>query len=312
MLMRTMLLKAADSPSLRSLVETRGWFFAKRFVAGQTLDEAVQAVRELNAAGARATVAHLGEHISDIERVRAETDASCEILARLGRENLRCGLSLKLSHLGMGIDDAEAERNTIRVAKAAADTNRFLRIDMEESAVVDTTLRLFQAAHARYPNVGIVIQAYLRRSLDDVNRLNEEQASVRLCKGAYMEPASVAFQEKSEVDRQYVILTRTLLHSGYRPAIATHDPAIITATKRAAAELKTLTDIAPRANADPGQWEFQMLYGIRRDLQQSLVGEGYGVRVYVPYGTEWYPYFMRRLAERPANIAFFLKNLRYR
>jgi proline dehydrogenase len=308
MLMRTASLRAADSPTLRALVETRGWFFAKRFVAGQTLDEAVTTIRRLNDRGILATVDHLGEHVSDVGRAKAETDLLVSVLERINKENLRSGLSVKLTTLGMGLDDALAEAGLLRIVGTAAAFGRFVRVDMEESAVVDRTLRLFRAAHAQYPNVGVVIQAYLHRSPDDIRALNAEKASVRLCKGAYMEPPSVAIQHKTEVDKAYKALTATLLEHGHRPAIATHHTLMIDAAKRKAEELRA----AGAPNADPSQWEFQMLYGIRRDLQDALVRQGYRVRVYVPYGTEWYPYFMRRLAERPANIMFFLKSLRYR
>lgn len=308
MLMRTALLRAADSPTLRALVETRGWFFARRFVAGQTLDEAVRAIRRLNDRGILATVDHLGEHVSDVSRAKAETDLLVSVLERLHSENLQSGLSVKLTTLGMGLDDAVAEAGLLRIVGAAAEFGRFVRVDMEESSVVDRTLGLFRTAHARYPNVGVVIQAYLHRSPEDIRKLNEERASVRLCKGAYMEPPAVAIQQKTAVDEAYRKLSAVLLEHGHRPAIATHDLRMIDAAKRKAEDLRS----AGSPNADASRWEFQMLYGVRRDLQEMLVRQGYRVRVYVPYGTEWYPYFMRRLAERPANIMFFLKSLRYR
>jgi proline dehydrogenase len=282
---------------MRNLVEKRGWRFASRFVAGTTLDQAVAAVRKLNEAGITASLSHLGEHITDAERARAEVCEFEHALETLNAANVRCGLSLKPSQLGMFIDPAMAEDGIRRVTQCAAANGRFVRIDMEDSDWTTATMDLVNSVHAEYPNIGVVVQAYQRRSQADVEALNAAGISVRLCKGAYDEPASVAFPTKPEVDAHYVAMARLLLEKGNHPGFATHDEKMISAIRRKAAE---------RPDAP---WEFQMLYGIRRDLQASLVAEGCKVRVYVPYGTEWYPYFVRRLAERPANIGFILRNL---
>jgi proline dehydrogenase len=297
MITRTILLKLADSPSMRGLVEKRGWRFASRFVAGTTLEQAVAVAKTLNAAGITATLSHLGEHITDADRARAEVSVFQEALETLNHENVRCGLSLKPSQLGMFIDPAMAAEAIRTVTACAAENGRFVRVDMEDSDWTDATLKLVHTVHAQHPNIGVVIQSYLRRSQADVEALNGARISVRLCKGAYNEPASVAFPTKMEVDARYVALSRLLLEQGNRPAFATHDPKMISAIRRKAVE---------RPDAP---WEVQMLYGVRRDLQTSLAAEGHNVRVYVPFGTEWYPYFTRRLAERPANIGFILRNL---
>lgn len=311
MLTRTLLLKMAESPTMRGLVETRGWPFASRFVAGRTLEDAVDVVRVLSRQGIRSTLSHLGEHTTDAALARAETDVFRQALEMLRREDLPCGLSIKPSQMGLMISRDLAESTYREVLASAAANERFIRVDMEDSTMTEATLSLLRALHADYPETGIVIQAYLRRSLDDINALNDERISVRLCKGAYMEPADVAFVDKREVDENFVLLTKMLLHSGTRPAIATHDERIINeAIRIAGEELPHAAKIAPRPNMDRRLWEFQMLYGVRRDLQAGLAARGYGVRVYVPFGTEWYPYFMRRLAERPANLAFVLRNLR--
>lgn len=309
MLTRTLLLKMADSAPLRALVETRGWRLAKRFVAGRSLEEALQSVGALHQRGISTTLSHLGEYVSDATRAEAEAGAYHAALKELAHTDWDCRLSVKPSQMGLLIDPALAERNIGGILDAA--NGRFVRLDMEDSGSTDATLALVRALRARYPNVGAVIQAYLHRSRGDINALNEERISVRLCKGAYNEPASVAYPAKSEVDENFLLLMRLLLHGGTAPAIATHDDRMIAETlKVAKQDLPEAGKIAPRPNADPRRWEFQMLYGIRRDLQASLAAQGTGIRVYVPYGTEWYPYFMRRLAERPANIAFFLKSLR--
>jgi proline dehydrogenase len=309
MLTRTILLKMADSATLRALVEKRGWWLAHRFVAGRTLEEALAAVGALHARGIAATLSRLGEHVTGMDRARAEAAAYHDALAALSDTGWDCHLSIKPSQMGLQIDAALAEQEIAALLSAAA--GRFVRLDMEDSSMTDATLALVRALHARSPNVGTVIQAYLRRSRDDVNALNAQGIAVRLCKGAYNEPPSVAFPSKAEVDENFYILMKMLLHGGTTPAFATHDERLIRAAiSIAREELPRVERIAPRPNADTRRWEFQMLYGIRRDLQASLVAEGFGMRVYVPYGTEWYPYFMRRLAERPANIAFFLRSLR--
>lgn len=297
MLTRTVFLKLADSPSVRALVEKRGWRFASRFVAGATLDQAVQVVRSLSANGLTATLSHLGEHITDADKARSEVSVFQNALATLKRENLPCGISMKPSQMGMFIDTAMAEAGIATVVECAQANDRFVRIDMEDSSWTDATFALVRSVHAKHPNIGVVVQSYLRRSESDVRALNADGISVRLCKGAYNEPPTVAFPSKQEVDDQYIALSRMLLENGTHPGFATHDPKMISAIREAARE---------RPDA---RWEIQMLHGVRRDLQTALAAEGYRVRVYVPYGEEWYPYFMRRLAERPANIGFILRNL---
>jgi proline dehydrogenase len=297
MITRTLFLKMAGSASMRALVEKRGWRFASRFVAGTTLESAIAAVRVLNRAGIRGTLSHLGEHITDVARATAEADAFTHALDTLSREGVQCGISIKPSQMGMFIDPAMAEAGIRKVTECAAANGRFVRIDMEDSSWIDATLNLVRSVHADFPNIGVVLQSYLRRCEADVRSLNEERISVRFCKGAYNEPASVAFPTKSQVDSEYVRLSAILLESGIHPGFATHDPVIIE-------KIKAMAD-----GRGKDTWEYQMLHGVRRDLQHSLAADGYRVRVYVPYGAEWYPYFMRRLAERPANIGFILRNL---
>lgn len=311
MLMRAALLRMADSPQLRGLVETRGWRLASRFVAGRTLDESLQVVRRLAAGGIRSTLSHLGEHTTDAHRARAEAEVYRRAAEALARESLPCGLSIKPTQVGLSIAPALARSVLCETLEVAAAQGRFVRLDMEGSDTTDATLAMARSLHREYPRIGVVIQAYLRRSRADVNALNEEGIPVRLCKGAYMEPPEAAYPDKPEVDQNFYVLMKMLLHSGARPAIATHDERLITAAMRIAGEeLPAVDRVSPRPNADRRMWEFQMLYGVRRDLQARLAGSGYGIRVYVPFGTEWYPYFMRRLAERPANLAFVLRALR--
>lgn len=286
---------------------------ARRFVAGETIEAALYAVGELNQAGMAATLDLLGEHTSD---AAAANDARLQIqqlLTRLAQSGLRSNVSIKLTQIGLKLDLDLCAQHLRAILDAAKENGQFVRIDMEESAAVSDTLRLFrQMRSAGYENVGIVIQSALYRSDTDVMSLLEEGARIRLVKGAYMEPAEVAYPKKTDVDAAYDQLADLMLHAstatvergkdGAWPpiaAIATHDDARIAFVKRHAEEL----------NLPKSHYEFQMLYGIRRDLQRQLVDQGYGVRIYVPFGREWYPYFMRRLAERPANLWFFLSNL---
>ena len=221
------------------------------------------------------------------------------VLQAIGESGIDSNVSVKLSQLGLNIGTELCFENTGRIVEAAASRRNFVRIDMEDSARTDSTLATFKRLRLDFENVGIVIQSYLRRSEKDVEELLRLGARIRLCKGAYDEPASVAFSRKSETDENYVRLMRRLLDSGIYHGIATHDEAMIAATKGFASE----------RGITPDKFEFQMLFGVRRDLQEKLVAEGYRVRVYVPYGRYWYPYFMRRLAERPANIWFVIKNM---
>lgn len=301
MLSRTLLLKMADSPLLRRLVESRGSVFAARFVAGSTLDDAIDTIRALNRRGIDVTLSHLGEHVHDPTAAWAEADIFCEALERIQKENVRCHLSVKPSQMALDVDKAVCESAIRKVVEKAAETCNRVRLDMEDSNTTDDILGITRRIHRNFPNIGVVIQAYLRRSPNDIDALNEEKISIRLCKGAYNEPATVAYPTKAEVDAQYVSLMKVLLRSGTLPAFATHDEKMIRAVVQAV--------------EDPGEagvaenWEFQMLYGIRRELQHTIADRGHRIRVYVPYGTEWFPYYMRRLAERPANVVFFLKSM---
>jgi proline dehydrogenase len=272
---------------------------ALRFVAGETLAEALSGMRRINLGGMSGTMDHLGENVASAAEARQATEALCTCLREINAADLDCNLSLKLTQLGLDVDPELALENLCNVLDLAAELNTFVRIDMEGSEHVDRTLQLFRQVCNRYQDVGVVVQSYLYRSRKDLEELVELGARVRLVKGAYLEPPEVAFPSKADVDANYVRLTRLLLARGRYPAIATHDPAMIDAARRYAEE----HDISRSA------FEFQMLYGVRRDLQQHLVKQGYKVRIYTPYGTQWYPYFMRRLAERPANVMFVIGNI---
>ncbi len=274
---------------------------ASRFVAGETLDSAVAAVRELNGRGIAASLDLLGESVTQADEARASAAPVVQMLERISAEKLDCNVSVKLTQMGLDLDTALCLANLKSVLDRGRQLNISVRIDMESSAYTQRTLDLFEKEllPAYGDLVGIVIQSYLRRSAADIERLVGLRARVRLCKGAYQEPATVAFPAKADVDRSYVELIEKLLERGHRPAVATHDPALIAHVRRFV-EAKGIA-------AD--RFEFQMLYGIRRDLQEDLRRAGFRVRVYVPFGTQWYPYLMRRLAERPANVAFILGNV---
>ena len=275
--------------------------FARRFVPGETLDEAVTAVATLNARGISASLDLLGESVTNEREARAVGAQYLAILDRIHEKQLDANVSLKLTALGFDISEELCVSVMHDILDRAQALSTFVRLDMEGSAYTERTLNLF--ADRLYPtykdHVGIVLQSYLYRTRSDVERAVQLGCRVRLCKGAYKEPATVAFPEKKEVDANYVLCMRRLLDDGNYPGIATHDPQIIDDAKRYVAE----------HNIDRSRFEFQMLYGIRRDLQEQLVREGYRMRVYVPFGTQWYPYLMRRLAERPANVAFITGNV---
>lgn len=269
---------------------------ASRFVAGETLDSAVAAVRDLNAKGITATLDLLGESVTNDGEARAAVAGAISILDRIAADKLQANLSVKLTQLGFDLDPALFGEHICRILDRGTALGIFVRIDMEGTAHTERTLNLFE--RELYPvygdGVGIVIQSYLRRSAADIERLIAAKAKVRLCKGAYVEPASIAFPAKNDVDRSYVQITERLLLSSQYHAVATHDPAIIEQVKRFAKDKGIAAE----------RFEFQMLYGIRRDLQRTLRADGYNVRVYVPFGTHWYPYLMRRLAESPSTLAF--------
>jgi proline dehydrogenase len=275
--------------------------FASRFVPGETLDEALAVVRELNAKGISASLDLLGESVTNEREARATGAAYLEILDRIHQQALDANVSLKLTAMGLDISEELCISIMHDVLDRARDCGTFVRLDMEGSAYTDRTLSLFydRLYPAYKANVGIVLQSYLYRTSSDVERAIQAKCRVRLCKGAYKEPASVAFAEKSEVDKNYVKCMQALLEQANFPALATHDPAMIEQAKA----------FATQHGIEQSRFEFQMLYGIRRDMQQQLARDGYRMRVYVPFGTQWYPYLMRRLAERPANVAFITGNV---
>lgn len=270
-----------------------------RFVAGEELKDAVEAIRNLNGKRISASFDHLGESITAEEATREEVSEYVHVLESIKENGLDSNVSVKLTQIGLDIDKELTYKNARAIVEAAARYQNFVRIDMEDSPKTDGTLDIFKRLRSQFNNVGIVIQAYLYRSEKDIDDLLKAGSRIRLCKGAYMEPDSVAFPKKEDVDANYVTLMKMLLTSGLYHGIATHDENMIAATK----------DFARERGIAQDQFEFQMLYGVRRDLQDKLVSEGYRVRVYVPYGKFWYPYFMRRLAERPANVWFVVKNM---
>jgi proline dehydrogenase len=271
----------------------------RRFVAGEELADAVEAIRELNHQGISASFDHLGESITSEVETQKEVNEYIRVLDSIRESELDSNVSVKLTQLGLDVSQDVCYANTRKIVEAALRCNNFVRIDMEDSTKTAATLAVFKRLRAEFENVGIVIQAYLYRSQKDTEELLELGSRIRLCKGAYKEPASVAFPKKAEVDANYLIITKLLLTSGLYHGIATHDEHLIAAT----------VQFAKERNIPSDKFEFQMLYGIRRDLQEKLVREGYRLRVYVPYGRYWYPYFMRRLAERPANMWFVLRNV---
>jgi proline dehydrogenase len=271
----------------------------QRFVAGEDIATAVEAIKQLNSKHITATFDHLGESISSEAETLAEVREYEKLIDSIVSNSLDSNVSVKLTQLGLDIDNELCYRNTRAIVEAAHRQQNFVRIDMEDSPKTDATFDIFNRLRGEFENVGIVVQAYLYRTEKDIEDLLKINARIRLCKGAYKEPESVAFPDKADVDRNYIKLMKMLLPSGIYHGIATHDPNMIEATKLFARE----------AGISADKFEFQMLYGIRRDLQESLVKEGWRVRVYVPYGEFWYPYFMRRLAERPANIWFVMKNM---
>jgi proline dehydrogenase len=272
-----------------------------RFVAGETIEEAVAAIRELNAAGCTASFDHLQESVANPSEAEAEVKEYLEILERIDQTGIRSNVSIKLTQFGLELDPELAYRNARTIVADAARRGNFVRVDMEASKVTQVTIDIFQRLRAEFGlnDVGIVLQSCLRRTLDDARELVKLPARIRICKGAYLEPPEVAFPDKKDTDENYVKVMQLLVSSGIYHGIATHDPKMIDAT----------IQYAEREGISKDAFEFQMLYGVRRDLQHQLAKDGYNMRVYVPYGKHWYPYFMRRLAERPANVWFVLKNL---
>jgi len=271
---------------------------AARFVAGDTLADALEAGRRINREGISLTLDHLGENVTSLEEAEASRDVYLRALDELSNHGIEGNVSLKLTQFGIDVSEQACRANVEQVVRRANELGNFVRVDMESSEYTERTLQLVTDLHAQYGTVGTVIQAYLYRSEKDVEMLCRRGIRVRLSKGAYLEPPEVAFQAKADVDRNFVHLMRILLAAGTYPAIATHDEKIIDEAKSFVRARKIARD----------SFEFQMLYGIRRDLQRRLVSEGYRLRLYVPFGKAWYPYFMRRLAERPANVVFLARN----
>jgi len=302
-MVRAGLLWLSERPRIFQFLRRNGLArrFAARFVAGETVDSAVAAARELNAAGITTSLDLLGEAVRTAAEARAARDSYVETLDRIEAAGTPAHVSVKLTQLGLDLDEALCVANMRVIIARAQQSGSFVRIDMEQSAYTERTLQLFKRTfHPEFGNaVGVVLQSYLRRTEQDVEQMIALGARVRLCKGAYKEPPSVAFPDKRDVDATYVRCLERLLLRGTYPAVATHDVRIL---ERARSFARDKGVVAAR-------FEFQMLYGVRRDLQLALRRQGYSVRVYVPFGTQWYPYLMRRLAERPANVAFLLGNV---
>jgi proline dehydrogenase len=293
----------AGSSTLKTLASRYGMRrsgFARRFIAGETIDEAIEASRAIQATGLGTTLDYLGESVGSIAEADTATRAYLAVLERIAGAGIERNISLKLTQLGLTIDRATCVDNLRRILDAGAAQQFFVRIDMENSPFTAVTLDVFETMWQQgYRNAGVVLQSCLPRSEADTARMNALGARVRLVKGAYKEPRDVAYQSKADVDAAFLRIMRLLLADGTYPAIATHDPAMLAAAH----------DFARERSIPPDRYEFQMLYGIRRDLQADLHGGGYRVRVYVPFGREWFPYFMRRLGERPANIGFVIRGI---
>jgi proline dehydrogenase len=302
-MIRNTLLYLSNQPRVFQFVRNNrlAKHFARRFVAGETVAEAVAVVRELNTKGITASLDLLGESVYTETEARAARDEYLQLLDRIKESGVDANVSVKLTAMGLDIDNEMCVGIMQDVLARAQKYSTFVRIDMESSEYTDITLKLFE--ERLYPmykaNVGVVLQSYLYRTFAEVEHMNTLRARVRLCKGAYKEPPKVAYPDKKDVDANYIRCMRELMLKGNYPGIATHDPAMINEAKRFAKEQGITSD----------RFEFQMLYGVRRDLQESLVKAGYRVRCYVPFGTQWYPYLMRRLAERPANVAFITGNV---
>ena len=299
--LRSVILAAADSPRLQRLVQKYGFRLgAARFVAGQNLDEAVPVLRRLNESGLLTNTTLLGEGVSDEAETRAVVAAYREVLDRIHNEGLRTNLAVKLTHLGLSIDEDLAGRNVAELVAHAAQRGNFVRIDMEESRTLDATLRIYRALReSGHENVGAVLQSYLFRSEDDLAALLPLAPNLRLVKGAYLEPPEIAYPKKSDVDAAYVSLLETSLSGDGFTAVATHDETLI----------EHAIAFAREHGIPKERFQFQMLYGVRPRLQLDLVRRGFDVLVATPYGPQWYRYLMRRLAERPANLLFLLRNL---
>jgi proline dehydrogenase len=303
-MLRAIFIGLSESKSLRHFAESSsiGQKMSRRFVAGTTVEELLRASEAVNKLGARVSVDNLGENVTNRDEALHSRDLYHQLLDEIENRKLDANVSLKLTHMGLDIDEQLARDIVSELLDHAVANNSFIRIDMEGSPYTQRTLDFTRELH-RKPgyagHVGTVLQSYMRRTEDDAKSLCSEGIRIRLCKGAYKEPAEIAFQPKAEVDANYVNVAKLLLKSGTFHGLATHDERII----------QEIKEWARKENVPPSAFEFQMLYGIRRDLQESLVKEGWGMRVYIPFGTEWYPYLMRRLAERPANVLFIARNI---
>ena len=317
-MLRSFLIYLSKAAWAQKLVTSWGfaWRAASRFVAGETSGDAIRAVRELNERCINATLDHLGEHTSTVEEAEAATENILSIIDQIDKAAARANVSIKLTQIGMGLDEEICRQNLVRILERARDCKNFLRVDMEDTPYTDITLAMYYSMLQRgfsVSQVGLVVQSYLYRTEADVRKLLEYNTHLRLVKGAYKEPSDKAFPKKADTDANFDLLTKLMIDAAIKieankispdgrippiPAIATHDEKRIAFAKQYAEKVGLPKDAL----------EFQMLYGIRRDLQERLVNEGYPVRIYVPFGTHWYPYFMRRLAERPANIWFFISN----
>src|ERR1700682_5992962 len=305
-MLRAFFVRLSENPSLRNFAErsSLGRRVSGRFVAGTEIADAVRATQAVNRAGMSVTVDNLGENVTNPEEARYSAQLYHQVLEEIAAKHLNANISLKLTHMGLDVDEKLARELVSGLVGKAASMRPpgFVRVDMEGSPYTQRTLDFVHELHRMPGNqnsVGTVIQAYLKRSESDIEKLLSEGIRIRLCKGAYKEPASIAFERKVDVDANYVRLMKILMKSGIYHGMATHDEKII----------REAQAFATRENVARDSFEFQMLYGIRRDLQQSLVRDGWRMRVYVPFGTEWYPYFMRRLGERPANVLFIARNL---
>ncbi len=303
-MLRSLFIGLSESKGLRNFAEhsALGLRFSGRFVAGTQLDDVIRATEVVNGWGASVSIDNLGENVTNADESKQSAELYHGMLDAISSRKLNANISLKLTHMGFDVSEELAFRLVTELLDHAVRINNFVRVDMEGSPYTQRTLDFVRELH-RLPGhggrVGTVIQSYLYRSEKDVNDLLSERIRIRLCKGAYKEPPGIAFPKKADVDANYLKLARTLLKSGVYHGIATHDERIIGEMKQ----------FASAENIPASAYEFQMLYGVRRDLQQQLVREGYGLRVYIPFGTEWYPYFMRRLAERPANVFFIARQM---
>jgi proline dehydrogenase len=305
-MLRAFFVRLSENRTLRNFAERSaiGRRVSGRFVAGTEIADAVRATQAVNAAGMSVSIDNLGENVTNLDEARGSAQLYHRILDAIAATHLNANISLKLTHMGLDLDEQTArELVTALVTRAASmQPPSFVRVDMEGSPYTQRTLDFVRELHRIAGNqnsVGTVIQSYLKRSQGDIEKLLAENIRIRLCKGAYKEPASIAFEDKADVDANYVKLMKILMKSGIYHGLATHDEKII----------REAQAFAIRENIARESFEFQMLYGIRRDLQQSLVRDGWRMRVYIPFGTEWYPYFMRRLGERPANVFFIARNM---